>query len=186
MNSWIKVNFLFNGNVVLCWLNIVAFRWPSLGAGTCRDRPIQMSVWRPPPSSPHTPRARLFTDTEMSLATRSNQFRICMRCLDSGSSRFIESMSLYYLSILVLLNLYLHASFEMHCICCTIIQEVKQIWGILLHQITIKISIKCLIHSNIYFDPSHCNCKSAPNVALIALRNLKTFTTQSRLFVKVY
>lgn len=53
------------------------------------------------PRSPHTPRARLFRDTEMSLATRSNQFRICMLCLDSGSNRFMESMSLYYLSVVV-------------------------------------------------------------------------------------
>lgn len=30
------------------------------------------------------------TDTKMSLATRSNQFRICMLCLDSGSNGFID------------------------------------------------------------------------------------------------
>lgn len=44
----IKVNFLFNGNVVRCSRNIVASRSPSSGAGTCRDSPIQMSVWSPP------------------------------------------------------------------------------------------------------------------------------------------
>lgn len=48
----------------------------------------------PLPGSSRTPSA----DTEMSLATRSNQFRICMLCLDSGTNRFIVSMSSYYLS----------------------------------------------------------------------------------------
>lgn len=41
---------------------------------------------------PH-PRSTPVADTEMSLGTRSNQFRICMLCLDSGSNRFIVSMS---------------------------------------------------------------------------------------------
>lgn len=48
----------------------------------------------PLPGTARTPPA----DTEMSLATRSNQFRICMLCLDSGTNRFIVSMSSYYLS----------------------------------------------------------------------------------------
>ena len=92
----------------------------SLAVGGCRYMPRQtysnVSVKTAPPS-PRTPRARLFTDTEMSLATRSNQFRICMLCLDSGSSRFIESMGLYYLVIHVLL----HGTFSACEIICTFI-----------------------------------------------------------------
>lgn len=47
-----KSKFSFSMGMLFCirWtLHYCRLSLPSLGAGTCRDRPIQMSVWRAPP-----------------------------------------------------------------------------------------------------------------------------------------